>query len=439
IGGARGQAGQLFVQDRKGNFILSKQTVFDADSMAEDTQAVFFDANGDGKEDLLVVSGGQELQGNVDELKPRLYLHDGSGNFKKVLNAFPDIYLHASCAKTNDFDGDGDVDVFIGGRVVAGEYGISPPSFLLKNDGKGIFSNASSQLPDSSLGMVSDAWWQDLDNDGKSDLIVVGEWMPITVLLQQQDGKFIDKTNEFGFGKTSGWWNTIQAADLDADGDLDFLAGNAGLNFRLRASDQEPVELWVGDIDANGSTDPIITYFNDHQRYPFVSRDQLVKQVPPLKRKFLQYADYKNVKLEDILSPEKLKESVHRKAETFASLWIENKGNGSYQVHELPIEAQLFPIFSMAVYDVNQDGHADILAVGNWFAVQPDIGRLDAGYGLLLLGDGKGNFLPQSVEESGFLVAGESRDVKVLNSGKGEKLIVVSRNNDSVLIFKRNR
>ena len=439
IGGARGQAGKLFVQDRAGNFILSKQPVFDADSMAEDTQAVFFDANGDGNEDLLVVSGGQELQGNAAELKPRLYLNSGEGNFKKAMNAFPDIYLHASCVKIADFDGDDDVDVFIGGRVVAGAYGIAPQSFLLKNDGQGIFSDASSLLPAASLGMVSDAWWQDLNNDGKSDLMVVGEWMPITVLLQQQDGKFMDQTIEFGFGKTSGWWNTIHAADLDADGDMDFLAGNAGYNFRLRASEQEPVELWVGDIDSNGSTDPILTYYNHHQRYPFVSRDQLVKQVPPLKRKFLQYADYKQVKLEDIISPERLNEFVHRKAETFASVWIENKGNGSYQVHELPTEAQLFPIFSMAVHDVNEDGHADILAVGNWFAVQPDVGRQDAGYGLLLLGDGQGNFMPQSIERSGFLVAGESRDVKVLNRKKGEMQIVVTRNNDSVLIFKRTR
>lgn len=439
IGGAAGQAGQLYVQDHQGELVFSSQSVFEMDSIAEDTHAVFFDANGDGKNDLLVVSGGQELPSNSATLKPRLYLNDGKGNFKKAVDALPDIYLHASCVKPNDFDGDGDVDLFIGGRVVAGQYGIAPPSFLLKNDGKGIFSDESSLLPDSSLGMVSDAIWQDLDRDGKNDLIVVGEWMPITILLQQQDGKFSDKTIEFGFGKTSGWWNTIQTSDLDGDGDLDFLAGNAGHNSRLRASESEPVELWVGDIDSNGSTDPIITYYNDHQRYPFVSRDQLVKQVPPLKRKFLRYADYKQVKLEDIIASEKLKDFVYRKAETFSSCWIENKGNRQYQLHVLPMEAQLFPIFSMAAHDLNEDGHADILAVGNWFAVQPDIGRQDAGYGLVLLGDGKGNFNPQSMENSGFLVPGESRDVKVLSNEKGKWKILVSRNNDSVLIFNHLR
>jgi hypothetical protein len=180
-----------------------------------------------------------------------------------------------------------------------------------------------------------------------------------------------------------------------------------------------------------------MTYFNNHQQYPFVSRDQLVKQVPPLKRKFLKYADFKNVRLADIIPTERMNEFIHRKAEMFSSVWIENMGNQTFQIHELPIEAQLFPVFSFASHDVNKDGHTDILAVGNWYVVQPDLGRQDAGYGLLLLGDGKGFFKPQRISESGFWVPGEGRDIKIISNGKREKRILVSRNNDAVLVFKQ--
>ncbi|MEQ1587536.1 MAG: VCBS repeat-containing protein, partial [Cyclobacteriaceae bacterium] len=436
VGGAKGQAGALFIQMPSGNFIKSRQTVFEMDSSAEDTHAAFFDANGDNKLDLMVVSGGQEQEGRSDVLRPRLYMNEGKGNFKKAIDALPEIYLNASCVKPEDVDGDGDLDIFIGGRVEAGRYGLTPKSFLLMNEGNGIFSDKIPLLPFTSLGMVSDAIWGDLNGDDKPDLIVVGEWMAITVLLQEQSGKFIDHTSDYGFENTSGWWNTISQADLDHDGDLDFLVGNAGLNSRLRANEKEPVELWVVDIDSNGIYDPIMTYYNSHQRYPFVSRDQLVKQVPPLKRKFLKYENYKNVRVEDIIPAEKMNGFIHRKAEMFSSVWIENKGSQTYQIHELPLETQLFPVFSFAVQDVNEDGHPDILAVGNWYAVQPDLGRQDAGYGLILLGDGKGSFAPQRISDSGFWVPGEGRDIKVVNNGKREMRILVSRNNDSILVFK---
>ncbi len=436
ICGAKNQSGALFMQKNSGDFIKPSQLFLERDSMFEDTDAAFFDANGDGRQDLIVVSGGQEREGIFAELQPRLYINEGRGKFSVVLNMLPEIYLNASCVKPGDYDGDGDMDLFIGGRVVAGKYGSSPKSFLLKNDGKGKFSNETALLPDSSLGMVTDASWHDLNSDGKQDLVLTGEWMPITFLLQDIEGKFIDRTKEYGFDKTSGWWNTISKADVDNDGDMDFLAGNAGLNLRLRASTSEPIELWVGDIESNGSYDPIITYYNNHQRYPFVSRDQLIKQVPPLKRKFLRYEDYKNVRIEDIIPDEKINTFVHRKAEIFSSVWIENKGNQDYQIHLLPREAQMFPIFSFVVQDVNKDGHVDILAVGNWFAVQPDLGRQDAGYGLVLLGDGSGIFSPLNPGDSGFWVTGEGRDMKVVSTANGEKSILVSRNNDRLLIFK---
>lgn len=434
IGGAKGQAGALFFQDASGNFHNRNQHVFQLDSAAEDTNSAFFDADNDGNLDLIVVSGGQEKEGSFQSLRPRLYLNDGKGNFEKNYGAIPNIYLNASCAVPADLDNDGDIDLFVGGRVVAGKYGIKPASYLLINDGKGKFSDVTSRILGSDLGMVTDGLWHDLNGDNRLDLVVVGEWMPIAVLIQKPDGTFTSETAHYGFNNTHGWWNTISKSDLDNDGDTDFLVGNVGLNSRLHASKEEPVELTIRDIDLNGSYDPIITYYNNHERYPFISKDQLIKQVPQLKKKFLKYEDFKSVRLEDILSSDKEGE-IYLKAEMFASIWIENKGE-SYQIHELPIEAQMFPIFSFLVKDVNEDNHPDILAAGNLYAVQPDLGRYDAGYGLLMLGDGKGNFLPIPMDQSGFEVKGEARDLKAITNSKGERRVLVSRNNDFVLVFK---
>lgn len=435
IGGAKGQAGVLFFQDASGNFHKRNENALQRDSAAEDTNSVFCDVNNDNYLDLIVVSGGQELEGKFESLRPRLYLNDGKGNLSKAYNAIPDIYLNASCVKPADVDNDGDFDVFIGGRVVAGNYGLAPPGFLLINDGKGNFSDAtSSRISLSDLGMVTDALWHDMNVDGKPDLIIVGEWMPITVLIQKPDGTFTSETSQYGFDGTHGWWNTISKADLDNDGDTDFLVGNVGLNSRLRASKEEPVELTIRDIDSNGSNDPLITYYNNHEQYPFLSKDQLVKQVPMLKKKFLKYEDFKNVRLEDILSIDSAKD-IHLKAEMFASVWIENK-NGSYLIRQLPAEAQIFPIFSFLVNDINEDTYPDILMAGNLYAVQPDLGRYDAGYGLLMLGDGKGNFLPMTMNQSGFIVTGEARDIEIIANSTGERRLLISRNNDYVLVFK---
>jgi hypothetical protein len=220
---------------------------------------------------------------------------------------------------------------------------------------------------------------------------------------------------------------------LDGDGDFDFLVGNAGTNSRLRVTEKEPLELHISDIDLNGSYDPIISYYNNHQKYPFVSRDHLLKQVPTLKKKYLMNENFKSVSLENILTPGN--EVLRKKVETFNSVWIENKG-GTYAIHALPIEAQMFPIFSFLSDDFNHDGYSDILAVGNWYAVQPDFGRYDAGYGLLMLGDGRGNLRAQTFEQSGFYVKGEGRDIKSVTTANGLQKIIVSRNNDTVLVFK---
>ena len=442
VGGAAGQAGALFLQNKSGDFARSAQKVFARDSASEDAGMVFFDADGNKALDLLVVSGGQVFTGRDRRLQPRLYLNDGRGNFNRAISGLPELFVNASCVEVADIDGDGDQDVFIGGRVVPGAYGLPPESYLLINDGNGHFSDASFRLSTeagtTSLGMVTDACWDDINEDGRVDLIVVGEWMPLTVLLQDAGGTFVNKTAEYGLTKTAGWWNTLHAADIDADGDMDFLAGNMGTNSRLRATESQPVSLYVGDMDGNGGTDHLLTYYNAGEPYPFISRDQLVKQVPSFRREFLKYSTFRNVKREQIISPLEASKYVVRSAHMFSSVLLLRDGE-KLTVSQLPAEAQLFPVFAFSHGDFTGDGIVDILTVGNLTAVQPDLGRYDAGYGLMLVGDGRGNFNPLPAFKSGFIVRGEGRDIAPVRSHAGEKIVLVTRNNESMLIFKQDR
>jgi hypothetical protein len=349
----------------------------------------------------------------------------------------PEIFVDGSCVKPGDVDGDGDLDVFIGGSVVAGQYWMDPRSYILINNGHGIFSDESQKWFSGSgtLGMVHDAEWIDVNRDKKLDLVVVGEWMPVTILIQNDAGILENRTGDCRLQNTNGWWNTIKAGDFDGDGDMDLIAGNVGLNSRLRADVKEPLNIFFCDIDNNGSMDQVMTYYNQGNSYPFISRDQLIKQVPSLKRKFLKYESFRDVRLKDIL-PDDASKYTSKSAVKFASVYIENTGDGKFIVHDLPAEAQLFPILSFEIDDVNRDGYSDILAVGNKNAVQPDIGRLDAGYGLILLGDGKGKFTAIDQKQSGLFVPGEGRDIRSMMAS-GKKNYLVSRNNNSLLIFRR--
>ncbi len=442
VGGGSGQQGEIFIQDSHGNFKPSLQPAIAADSSAEDTGSAFFDANGDSFPDLVIVSGGQEFTAPDKKLKPRLYLNDGKGEFRKTEDNLPPIFVNASCVVPGDADNDGDTDLFIGGRVTGGKYGTDPPSFILINDGKGKFSDETARMlpghgTERSLGMVSDALWADLNNDSLPELIVVGEWMPVTILMQNDSGVLENRTTAFGLSATNGWWSTIATHDFDGDGDLDFVVGNVGLNSRLRASEKEPVSLYIGDIDNNNSIDHILTYFNQGKQYPFVSRDQLIKQVPALKRKFLKFSNYRNVTLEDVIPASLRQDFIRKDAYTFASVYIANVGNGKFSVKALPVDAQFSPVYSFCITDINGDGHDDVLAAGNLDAVQPEIGRYDSGYGSVLLGDGKGNFKSLGADSSGFVVRGEARDIKVVTDKGGRRIFLVSRNNGSLTFFQR--
>ncbi|MGE0772178.1 MAG: VCBS repeat-containing protein [Cyclobacteriaceae bacterium] len=438
VTGARGQASKLFVQQISGQFLEVDQSDFHQDAISEDVAAAFFDADGDGDLDLMIAGGGQELSGDFRMYQPRLYVNTNNV-FRKVTESVPELLINASCVKPADWDNDGDMDVFVGARVVPGRYGVDPESYFLRNDGRGHFTliDWATMLPNNqpSFGMVTDALWTDLNQDGFVDLVVAGEWTPIRVLINR-NGTLVEQTATWGLGEAHGWWNTLETGDFDNDGDTDIIAGNRGLNSRLRASKAEPTELFVGDIDNNGSIDHILTYFNQGQRSPFLSKDQLIKQVPMLKRKFLKYEDYRSVQLEDIVSREELSQFVSKKVTQFASVYLENK-DSSFALHELPFELQTFPIFKFLADDINEDGNLDLLAVGNWYAVQPEYGRYDAGYGALAYGDGKGAFRPIPPRLSGFWVEGEGRDVKKLRIRGGRIVYLCARNNDELMLFQR--
>ncbi len=442
IGGAKGQAGRLFIQKADGSFYNLLINDFEKHKFSEDVDAAFFDADGDRDLDLIVVSGGHEAKDERDRLVPRLYLNNG-GVFKYAANAFEDIFVNASCVKVCDYDLDGDNDLFIGASVMPFLYGMSPVSFLLRNNGKGTFENVKNWLGNSEFnnptrvrpGMVKDAVWTNLNGDQLPDLILVGEWMPITVLMQQPDHSFKNQTTEYGLNNTNGMWNTIEADDLNGDGKPDFVVGNLGLNSRIRASITKPLQMYLGDFDSNGGSDHILVYYNGDSSYPFPSRDQLLKQIPSLKKKFPTYKAYRDVRLEDIITPVQKGNSALMEIDELKSVLLLS-GAESFRVVELPRDAQYFPIYAISIADIDQDKNKDILLTGNFSATQPDFGSYDAGVGLVLKGDGLGNFKALSPSESGFVTLGEGRSIKFLRTKTSEKLILVARNNSTVLAFK---
>jgi enediyne biosynthesis protein E4 len=442
IGGARGQAGSLFMTNGS-RYTTVSQIEFDRDSLSEDIDAAFFDVDRDGDLDLVVVAGGQEIFSKDRAINPRLYVNIGHGNFKKKTDWLTNYFVNASCLKPADYDRDGDIDFFVGSNLIPLLYGMAPTSFLFENDGKGNFSFDPRWLGQSTFdnvtkirpGMVKDATWLDLNKDLLPDLVLVGEWMPITVLIQQADHTFSNQTKEYGLSGSEGWWNRIAAEDFDLDGDLDLIVGNLGLNSRISASKKKPLRMYLGDFDSNGGSDHILVYYNGENSYPFPSRDQLVKQLPGLKKKFLHYYDYRDVDLEDIITPAQKGNSALLVANTLTSVMAKNTGKG-FVISPLPLEAQLFPIQAIAFDDANKDGFLDLLLAGNLMATQPDFGPYDAGLGLLLLGDGKGNWKVQTPSESGFVVKGEARDIQKINTLKREKNYIISRNNDFPIQFK---
>ncbi len=436
IGGAKDQAGQLLIQRAGGGFVSTNEQLFAQDRISEDVGAAFFDANGDGHPDLYVVSGGSEFSDMAPALQDRLYLNDGRGNFRKTSGQIPHDGASGSRVVPADYDRDGDVDLFVGGRVVAGRYGFDPVSTLLQNDGRGRFTDVTEKLAPAlaRVGMVTDAVWTDVTGDGRLDLVVVGEWMPITVMRNADGGK-LERLEIRGLEKSEGWWNRIVAGDFNRDGRTDFIVGNLGLNTRFRASGTEPVTMYVKDFDNNGYSEQIVSCYVQGTSYPIVLRDDLIKTLPYLKSRYLAYKDYAQQTVTDIFSPDDLAGAVVKQVRTFATVMVRNDGDGAFTLVPLPVEAQTTAIYGIHAADYDRDGALDVLLAGNFDGVKPEIGRIDAGYGVYLRGDGKGGFTARRATESGFFVPGQARDIQRVRTRQGE-LYVVTRNNDRPLVFR---
>ena len=438
IGGAKDHAGRLLLQKTNGEFAASNVPVFEQDAVSEDVGAVFFDADGDGDRGLYVVSGGSEFSEGASALQDRLYLNHGRGAFRKAVDNIPSESNSGSRVAAADYDQDGDIDLFVGGRLVPWKYGLDPRSMLLRNDGRGRFTDVTDAVAPglAEIGMVTDALWYDVGSDGRLDLVVVGEWMPI-VIFRNAGGGSLTRANTPGLEKSHGWWNRIVAGDFTRDGRVDFVVGNFGLNSRLRASADEPATMYVKDFDGNGFAEQIVACYNQGESYPLALRDDLIKAIPPLKARFLNYKDYARRRMTDVFTAEELQGSVVKQVYTFASSIARQNKDGSFTLVPLPRESQLAPVYGILADDVDDDGTSDLLLAGNFDGLEPELGRMSASYGLLLRGDGKGNFVPAPTTTSGFFVPGQSRDIQRVRSAQGGSRYVVARNNDRPLVFRK--
>ncbi len=439
IGGAKNHSGRLFIQNAEGSFIESKQNAFELDKLSEDQGSIFFDADGDGDLDLYVCSGSNELSTSSSAFADRLYFNDGNGNFTKSSQILPTAAFEStSVVKAADFDNDGDLDLFVGVRSQPFQYGMPTNGYILQNNGKGEFTNVTELVAPELMkaGMITDAVWADIDGDNDDDLIVVGDYMPIMIFVNES-GKFILKNKITNLQNSNGWWNRIVAADLDQDGNIDFVLGNHGLNSRFRASGNEPITMYVGDFDKNGMIEQVVSMYYEGKLYPVALRHDLTSQMPVLKKKYLKYENFKDQTIHDIFSKEQIEGSTVLQAFELQSGVLMNDGNGNFTWKALPVEAQVSPVYAITVDDFNKNGEMDILLGGNLYSTKPEVGRYDASYGLLLAGDGKGNFIPVSSMNSGISIEGEVREIKQIRLGE-KKFVMIARNSDGILFFSTN-
>jgi len=440
ICGAKDQPGALYVQSKAGRFKRSNEGLLEKDRESEDTDALFFDADGDGDQDLYVCSGGNEFSPNSTALIDRLYINDGKGSFTKSAQILPSyIFESSSCVTAADYDGDGDMDLFVGVRLKPFSYGYPCKGYILQNNGKGLFRDVTDQVAPvlKSAGMVTDAKWFDYDKDNKMDLVIAGEYMAVRI-FHNDNGRLTEVTEAAGLSKTNGWWNKIEIADVNSDGYPDIIAGNHGLNSRFKCSQNKPVSMYVSDFDNNGSIEQIVTCYNKDSAYPMVLRHDLVSVLPSLKKKYLKYESYKEQTVEDIFSQEQLKKATRLDAYTMQSSVFINNGKGGFTRKALPAEAQFSPMYGISVEDFDGDGNKDIVMGGNFYQSKPEAGIYDASYGLFLKGDGKGNFKVVKNQQSGFDLRSAIRDIKEVKAGKN-KLIIVASNNSLPTFFKSTK
>jgi hypothetical protein len=438
VGGASESPGTLFFQQKPGVFSGKLLPKDDARQWGDDLGALFFDADNDGDLDLYVAVGGNEFPENHPRYADRLYLNDGHGGLKSAATPLPDTKGSGSCVTAADYDRDGDLDLFVGGRVAPGKYPLPARSYLLRNQSKegrpGQFTDATPPAL-REVGMVCAALWTDYDNDGWPDLLLAGEWMPLTFFKNEKGILH----SPFSILHSQGWWNSLAAGDFDNDGDVDYVAGNLGLNNRFRPTPGRPVELYAKDFDQNGTVDPIMGHFIGEKAYPTAPRDQLAEQIPSLKKKFTSYAQYGGLTLADLVDEKAAEGAWHAQATCFASSFLENKGNGRFTLRPLPDLAQVAPVFGMQVLDADGDGNLDLLLVGNAYATDVLVGRYDAGKGLLLRGDGRGWFAPVSLAHTGLLADRDAKALALVATGPREYLLLVTNNNDTLQVFRPTR
>ncbi len=443
IGGAIGQAGILYLQTNDDRFIVSPSQTWIADSASEDVNAVFFDADKDGDMDLYVVSGGNEYADQSPEYADRLYINDGKGNFTKNVEALPAMLSRKQAIAEGDFDNDGDIDLFIGGRGVPGSFPLPSASYILRNDTRnGIprFTDVTAEVCPAlqKPGMVTAAQWVDINNDHYPELVIAGDWMPV-FLFNNNKGKLEDISLKSGLNNLNGMWSSLAATDADGDGDIDFILGNCGYNDQFSKTNKDhPLQLYVNDFDDNGTIDPIMCYYIQGKSYPMVSRDELLDQVVSLKKKYITYKDYADATINDIFSKEKIRQAQILHCDELASGILVNDGKNNFSFKPFPLEAQVSKIFGFAADDFDKDGRKDILCAGNFYPYRVQLGRSDASLGLLLKGSPDGKFSPVDPSLSGVYIDGDVRAMVQIKNKSGTDLIVVAKNDNAVQVLKVN-
>lgn len=433
---AKDSPSRLYVQDRGGKFHETNVMMSEAARISEDTECAFFDADGDNDSDLYVATGGNEFPASSSALADRMYINDGKGKFTPADILTAGKFESNSCVEAADFDNDGDMDLFIGARLIPFSYGLPASSCLLENDGKGNFSDFSSVKAPAlrNIGMVTDMAWADIDNDRDQDMLIVGEWMPLRMLLND-NGKFTDISESSGLSGTEGFWHKVVAKDLNNDGLVDFIVGNDGLNYRFRAGKLSPLTMYVNDFDLNGSVEQIICSTFDGKLYPLEMKDDITSQIPSLKKKYVTFGQYKDASITDLFTADILDRSFVAHARMSETSVLINKGGGNFDVSPLPSEAQFTPVYAIAAGDFDHDGICDILLGGNQYRSKPETGINDAGYGLFLKGTGNNIWRAVPSSESGIFVKGEIRDFGQIGI-KGKNILAIALNNNKMEYYE---
>ncbi|MGZ3831926.1 MAG: VCBS repeat-containing protein [Mucilaginibacter sp.] len=418
IGGENGEPSTLYIGQKGGRFIKKAEPCFDQIKNKHIVSAVFFDANADGQPDLYLACGGYEdIMPEDNVLQDELLINDGKGNFRRAEHALPPMLTSKSCVKVADINGDGYPDLFVGGRVIPGRYPETPRSFLLINDGKGHFSDQTANICPalSKPGMVTDVAWVDLNGDKQPDLIVVGEWMPVHIFINNH-GHLTDASKQYLGKDYSGWWNCITVGDFNHDGHPDFIVGNQGLNTQFKATESEPAEMYYKDFDGNGAVDPVLCFYIQHKSYPYVTRDELLEQMSMMRTRFPDYKSYADATINEVFTPEEMQGAGHLKATTLATTCFLSDNKGKLHASVLPMQVQFSPVFTINTLDYNHDGNTDLLICGNINKAKLRIGKCDANYGVLLKGDGSGTFSYVDQSASGFKLKGDVRSVININN-----------------------